>query len=126
MTFIYSSSTVSVDRSALPEWDMLWLLAVLRSIWPASKISLHSIPLTYGPLAWVLVVLGFLPLGRRIVRRLFGKQKHLRVRNVLWYSLLVYLSLLFVSYSISHEDDVRWDKIFRTIIFGPIPTTKKQ
>ena len=126
MTFIYSSSTVSVDRSALPEWDMLWLLAVLRSFWPASKISLHSVPLTYGPLAWVLVVLGFLPLGRRIVRRLFGKQKHLRVRNVLWYSLLVYLSLLFVSYSISHEDDVRWDKIFRAIIFGPIPTTKKQ
>ena len=103
-------------RSAIPEWDLLWCAVVLRSVWPLQDVRLHSITLLPGPVAWVLVMCGLIPLARRIVKG--GNRSHSLVWSILWYSLLSYCTVLLLSYPISHEEGVRWDKLIQDIIFG--------
>ena len=75
---------------------------------------------TYGPLAWVLVVVGFVPLLRRVFKTKFRKESKssffYTVRKVMWYNLLVYLTIVLISYPISHEDELRLDKIFTKLL----------
>ena len=106
-------------RSALPSWDWLWLVSALRSMWPVSQLlPHHGVPLTYGPVAWVLMVTGLSPLLRLVVRRLGCRIWSAEVRTVTWYGWLGYLTLLLLSYPINYEDSVRWDKMLKTLIFA--------
>ena len=78
---------------------------------------------TYGPLAWVLVLTGFVPLGRRVLRTQYRKHSKSSilyiVRKIMWFNVHIaqaYLTILFVSYPINHEDDLRLDKKFTKIL----------
>ena len=98
-------------RSAVPEWDLLCCAALLRSVWPLQDMRLHSISLLPGPVAWVLVMCGLIPLARR-------NRSHSLVWCILWYSHLSYCTVLLLSYPFSHEEGVRWDKVIQDILFG--------
>ena len=117
-------------RSAFPEWDALWSFGMLRSLWPLYALRPHSIPLTIGPVAWVLVLCGFMPLVTRVFGSIFifkqdrNQRLAVLISTICWYVLLLYCTVLLVSYPISYEDDMRWDKIARNFLFGPVKKTK--
>ena len=92
-------------RSAIPECDLLWCIAGVRSVWPLQDMTPHSVTLLPGPVAWLLLVCGFSPLARR-------------PPSVVWYTMIVYCTVLLVSYPISHEEGARWDKLVQNIVFG--------
>ena len=92
-------------RTSLQEWDLLWCFALLRSLGPIASLKPHKVPLTFGPVAWVLVVCGFTSLIKRC-------------SPTVKFMFLIYLSILFMSYPVSHEDDVRWDLVVKRMLFN--------
>ena len=76
----------------------------------------------------MLVLCGFMPLLNKVFGSIFKQDRKQRlaasVSNIGWYVLLLYGTVLLVSYPISYEDDMRWDKIARNFLFGPVKKTK--
>ena len=100
-------------RTALPEWDLLWIWAAVRSIGPMEDVNIRplQLPLIYGPLASVLCVCGFVPFIDMCWLYMWKNQRKGSVNSVGRYILLVYCTLLLVSYPLSYEDWISFFKI---------------
>ena len=100
-------------RSALPEWDLLWTWAALRSLGPAEDVNIRTLlrlPLAVGPAALVLAACGFLPLVETIWSYFLKNPRNERLYVAGRCVLLTYCSLLLVAYPLSYEE---WGSFYK-------------